>query len=216
MPRILGQQVAFLVANEGVEEVELSRPWEAVVRAGGEPTLIALRVGTVQTMQHLNKAVLWGVDRAVADVDACQFDALVLPGGVVNVDVLRTDPVALRFVKAMFSTGRPCAAISHAAWLLVEADLVNGRTLTSRPSMKTDIRNAGGDWLDAETIVCHRGPNLLLTSRAPADLPAFCSSLLAMLEADVQERWAPLGLPARRQQLEPIVASTPQVVSAAS
>lgn len=166
---IAGTRVAFLVANEGVEELELTAPWEAIQKAGGTPTLGAPEPGNVQMMRELNKSGVRDVDRTVSQVVAEDFDALVLPGGVANPDKLRTVPDAVHFVQSMFDAGRPCAVICHGPWTLVEADLVAGRTLTSWPSVKTDIRNAGGTWVNQETSICAKGSNLLLSSRSPAD-----------------------------------------------
>jgi len=172
-----GLRVAFLTANQGVEQVELTAPWQAVRDAGGTPELIAPEPGEVQAFNHLDKADRFPVDRTFRDVDHAEYDAVVLPGGVVNGDVLRTVPTAVSFIQRMFEAGKPAAAICHGPWLLVEADLVRARTLTSWPSLQTDIRNAGGNWVDTEVQVCPAGPNILITSRKPDDLPAFCGTL---------------------------------------
>ncbi len=174
-----GRRIAFMVANEGMEQVELTQPWEAVKDAGGTPELLAPDPGQAQAFNHLDKAGTFPVDRAIADADPGDYDALVLPGGVANPDQLRTVPAAVEFVRAMFTAGKPAAVICHGPWTLVEADLVRGRTLTSWPSLQTDIRNAGGNWVDAEVQVCTSGPNVLVTSRKPDDLPAFCQQLRA-------------------------------------
>lgn len=173
-----GRRVAFLVANEGVEQAELSQPWQAVTDAGGTPELLAPQDGKVQAFNHLDKGDVFSVDHAIADADPAGYDALVLPGGVANPDQLRTKPEAIDFVTAMFSAGKPAAVICHGPWTLVEADLVRGRTLTSWPSVRTDIKNAGGNWVDSEVQTCTAGPNVLITSRKPDDLPAFCSELV--------------------------------------
>jgi protease I len=123
------------------------------------------------------------VTRAIRDADPADYDALVLPGGVANPDQLRTRPEAVQFVRSMFTAGKPVAAICHAPWTLVEADLVRGRTLTSWPSLQTDIRNAGGTWVDSQVEVCTAGPNVLITSRKPDDLPAFCKELVTAFAA---------------------------------
>ena len=178
-----GRRVAFMTANEGVEQVELTEPWEAVKDAGGHRELLAPEAGSVQGVNHLDKAKIFPVTRAIRDADPGDYDALVLPGGVANPDQLRTKPEAVRFVQAMFRAGKPVAAICHAPWTLVEADLVRGRTLTSWPSLQTDIRNAGGSWVDSQVEVCTAGPNVLITSRKPDDLPAFCKELVTAFAA---------------------------------
>jgi protease I len=179
-----GKRIAFLVANEGVEQVELTRPWDAVEDAGGEPVLIAPENEKVQAFNHLDKADTFDPDLAVADADAGSYDALVLPGGVANPDVLRTVDEAVRFTRSFFEAGKPVAAICHGPWTLVEADVVRGRTLTSWPSLRTDIVNAGGEWVDEEVRV-DAG---LVTSRKPDDLEAFCSKLVEEVAEGVHER----------------------------
>jgi len=166
------------VANEGIEQVELTEPWKAVEQAGGTPRLIAPKPGKAQAFNHLDKANTFPVDRAIGDADPDGYDALVLPGGVANPDQLRTVPEAVEFARAMFGAGKTAAVICHGPWTLVEADLVRDRTLTSWPSLRTDIRNAGGNWVDTEVQVCTSGPNVLVTSRNPGDLPAFCRELV--------------------------------------
>lgn len=164
------KKVAFL-ATDGFEQIELTEPWEAVVQAGGEPVLVSLESGEIQGFNHFDKGEKFKVDRTVQDVSSDEFDALVLPGGVANPDVLRTDKQAVEFVREFVEAGKPVAAICHGPWTLVEADVVRGRTLTSWPSLKTDIENAGGTWVDEE---CHVD-NGLVTSRKPDDLEAFCA-----------------------------------------
>ena len=181
-----GLRVAFLTSNEGVEQVELTTPWQAVKDAGGTPELIAPKGGEVQAFNHLDKADTFPVHRTIHDVDFTEYDALVVPGGVANGDLLRTVPAAVSFVQRMFEAGKPTAVICHGPWVLVEGDLVRGRTLTSWPSLKTDIRNAGGNWVDAEVQVCTAGPNTLVTSRKPDDLPAFCGSILKIFGRQTQ------------------------------
>ena len=173
-----GRRIAFVVANEGTEQVELTEPWRAVQDAGGSPELLAPQPGQAQAFNHLDKADTFPVDRAIGDADPASYDALVLPGGVANPDQLRTVPEAVSFVRAMFQAGKPAAVICHGPWTVVEADLARGRTLTSWPSLRTDIRNAGGTWVDTEVQVCTAGPNVLVTSRNPDDLPAFCKQLV--------------------------------------
>ena len=169
-----GKTIAFAVANEGIEQVELTEPWRAIEQAGGTPKLISLESGKVQAANHLEKADTFEVDATFADSDASDYDALVLPGGVANPDRLRMDDTAVGFIRAFFDAGKPVAAICHAPWTLVEADVVRGRTLTSWPSLQTDLRNAGATWVDEEVVV----DGNLVTSRKPDDLPAFNSQLL--------------------------------------
>lgn len=169
-----GREIAFLMANEGVEQVELTTPWRAIRDAGGTPLLVAPEPGEVQAMNHLDKADTFPVDVTVGAADFDRFTGLVLPGGVANPDRLRTVPAAVELTKAFIDAGKPVAAICHAPWMLVEADVVRDRTLTSWPSLRTDIRNAGGTWVDEQVFVCSAAPSLLITSRGPRDLPAFC------------------------------------------
>ncbi|NJP91846.1 type 1 glutamine amidotransferase [Nonomuraea sp. FMUSA5-5] len=171
-----GKTIAFLVAPEGVEQVELTEPWKAVKQAGGTPKLVSTSSGQVQGFNHLDKADTFAVDDTVDGAEAASYDGLVLPGGVANPDFLRTVPEAVRFVRAFFDAGKPVAAICHAPWTLIEADVVRGRTLTSWPSLQTDLRNAGATWVDKEVMVCTQGPNTLVTSRKPDDLKAFCQA----------------------------------------
>jgi protease I len=174
-----GRRIAFMTANEGIEQVELTEPWQAVKDAGGTPELLCPQEGKAQAFNHLDKADTFPVDRAISDADPADYAGLVLPGGVANPDQLRTVPEAVRFVEAIFGAGKPAAVICHGPWTVVEADLVRDRTLTSWPSLRTDIRNAGGNWVDTEVQVCTSGPNVLITSRNPDDLPAFCQRLVA-------------------------------------
>jgi protease I len=169
-----GKRIAFLVAQEGIEEVELTKPWEAVEQAGGVPELIAPEEGSVQAFNHLDKAATFPVDISLAKARAQDYDGVVLPGGVANPDQLRTDERAVSFLKQLFAAGKPVGVICHGPWTLVEADLVRGRKLTSWPSLQTDIRNAGGEWVDEEVVV-DRG---LVSSRKPDDLPAFCAKIV--------------------------------------
>jgi protease I len=173
-----GKTVAFLMANEGVEQIELTRPWDAVEQAGGRPALGAPKDGTVQAFNHLDKADTFSVDVTTDRLDVSDFDAVVLPGGVANPDQLRMDKAAVQFVRAFIESGKPAAVICHGPWMLVEADVIRGRTLTSWPSLQTDIRNAGGNWVDQQVVVDTEGPNALITSRKPDDLDAFCSTLV--------------------------------------
>ena len=175
--RLSGKQVAFLVAAEGIEQVELTEPWKAVEGAGGTPKLVSPKPGKVQAFHHLDKADTFAVDVPVAEADPAAFAALVLPGGVANPDALRLNKDAVGFVRAFVEAGKPVAAICHAAWSLVEADVLKGRTITSWPSLQTDVRNAGGTWVDEEVVV----DGNLITSRKPDDLMAFNSKLLEAL-----------------------------------
>ena len=172
------QQVAFLVALEGVEQVELTEPWAAVEAAGATPVLLSTGSGRVQAFNHLDKGDTFDVDLAVADAEVGDFAALVLPGGVANPDQLRTDEDAVAFVRTFLESGKPVAAICHAPWTLVEADVVRGRTLTSWPSLQTDLRNAGATWEDQELVI----DDNLITSRMPDDLPAFTKALTEALD----------------------------------
>lgn len=169
-----GKTVAFLVAQEGIEEVELTKPWQAVKDAGGVPELVAPEAGEIQSFNHLDKSATYPVDKTVEDAEADHYDALVLPGGVANPDQLRTNKRAIEFVQEIFAAGKPVGVICHGPWTLVEADLVRGRKITSWPSLKTDIRNAGGEWVDKEVVV-DQG---LVSSRKPDDLPAFCAKIV--------------------------------------
>ncbi|HEY1761242.1 MAG TPA: type 1 glutamine amidotransferase domain-containing protein [Acidimicrobiales bacterium] len=178
-----GRTIAFIVSNEGIEQAELTRPWKAVSDAGGHPVLVAPKAGTVQAFIHLDKADTFPVDRTTADARVDDFDAAVLPGGVANADELRTDERAVALVRDFFDTGRPVGVICHGPWTIVEADKVRGRTLTSWPSLQTDIRNAGGEWVDREVQVCESGPNVLISSRKPDDLDAFNAKLLEIFSA---------------------------------
>ncbi|MDR8407329.1 type 1 glutamine amidotransferase domain-containing protein [Nonomuraea sp. 3-1Str] len=168
-----GKTIAFLVAPEGVEEVELTEPWKAVTQAGGTPKLVSTASGRIQAFKHLDKSDTYAVDATVDEVSASDFDGLVLPGGVANPDFLRMEPKAVRFVRDFFDAGKPVAAICHAPWTLVEADVVRDRTMTSWPSLRTDLRNAGATWVDKEVVVDTTGLNILVTSRKPDDLKAF-------------------------------------------
>ena len=180
---LAGKRIAFLVAPEGFEQVELTEPWKAVEEAGGTPELVSTEVGKVQGYDHLTPADTFEADKAAEDVTASRYDGLVLPGGVANPDFLRTQASAVRFTRSFFDSGRPVAAICHAPWTMIDADVVRGRTLTSWPSLRTDLLNAGANWVDEEVVVCSRGPNTLVSSRKPDDLPAFCNMLVGAFAA---------------------------------
>ena len=169
-----GKRIAFLVANEGAEQVELTKPWQAVKDAGGTPVLIAPEGGSVQAFNHLDKGDTFPVDQTADEARVAEYDGLMLPGGVANPDQLRTNDAAVAFARGFFDAGKPVAVICHGPWTLVEAGVVRGRTLTSWPSLQTDIRNAGGQWVDEEV---HRDGDLV-SSRKPDDLPAFCRAMV--------------------------------------
>jgi len=172
-PTLQGR-VAVLVANEGIEQVELTEPWQALEQAGAQPELIAPKSGQAQAVNHLDKGNTFPVDRTVAEANPDDYIGLLLPGGVANPDELRMDSEAVAFARSFFDAGKPIASICHGPWTLVEAGVVKGRTLTSWPSLQTDIRNAGGTWVDEEVHT----DNGLVTSRRPDDLPAFCAKML--------------------------------------
>ena len=174
--QLTGKRIAFLF-TEGVEQVELTDPLSAVKDEGAEVTLVSLSEGDVQMFNHLDKGDTIKADKAVADVNASDFDALVLPGGVANPDALRSDEEAVSFVRDFVQAGKPVGVICHGPWTLVEADVVRDRTLTSWPSLQTDVRNAGGTWVDEEVHV----DGAIISSRKPDDLPAFCREVIATI-----------------------------------
>ena len=185
MPSSLnGKTIAFLVAPEGVEQVELTEPWKAVEQAGGTPELVSTEVGKIQAFNHLTPADTFEADKSADSVSSSDYAGLVLPGGVANPDFLRTNDAAVAFAKSFFDAGKPVAVICHGPWTLIEAGVVQGRTMTSWPSVKTDLRNAGANWVDDEVVECSRGPNTLVSSRKPDDLPAFCSTLVGAFAKD--------------------------------
>jgi len=168
-----GLKIAFIAAD-GVEQVELTEPWKAVEAEGAKPELLSVESGKIQGFNHLDKGDTFKVDHAVSDADPSDYAGLVLPGGVANPDFLRTDEDVVSFVRSFFDDDKPAAVICHGPWTIVEADVVKGRTLTSWPSLQTDIRNAGGNWVDEEV---HIDGNLI-TSRKPDDLPAFNAAIV--------------------------------------
>ncbi len=178
-----GRKVAFL-ATDGVEQVELTEPWKTLKDAGADLLLVSDKEGEIQGVNHGEKADMFRVDRLVDEVTARDFDALVLPGGARSPDKLRGNATAVEFVRGFMEADKPVAAICHGPWLLVEAGAVKGRTLTSSPSLRTDITNAGGEWVDKQVEVDQK----LVTSRKPEDLPAFCQKLLSMLVTAIDER----------------------------
>jgi protease I len=178
-----GKRIAFLMANRGVEQIEYFEPRKAVEEAGAEVEVIATESGEVQGFEHLDKAETWDVDKTTSEARADDYDGVVLPGGVANPDKLRTDQDAVRFLREFFAAGKPVGAICHAPWMLVEADVVEGRKVTSYPSVQTDIRNAGGNWVDEEVVV----DSGLVTSRKPDDIPAFNSKIVEEFAEGVHE-----------------------------
>ena len=181
--QLTGRKVAFL-ATDGVEQVELTAPWSALKQAGAEVKLVSDKTGEIESVNHHEKGQKFSVDVEISKVTARDFDALVLPGGVANPDKLRTNKDAVGFVREFMELDKPVAAICHAPWLLVEADAVRGRTLTSWPSLQTDVKNAGGAWVDKQVQLDQK----LLTSRKPDDLPAFCAQLVELLTTAIDER----------------------------
>ena len=172
--KLQGKRIAFVVAPEGAEQVELTEPWKAVESEGGNPELLSTEDGQVQAFNHLDKGDTFTVDRTVGDASPSDYDALVLPGGVASPDLLRMDGDAVAFIRGFFEQAKPVAVICHGPWTLVEADVLRGRKITSWPSLKTDIQNAGGNWVDEEVVVDEG----LVSSRNPDDLPAFCAKLV--------------------------------------
>ena len=168
-----------VLATDGVEQVELDRPWQALEEAGAQPELVSLETGKITTYQHIDKGDQKKVDTTVALADPEDYAALVLPGGVINGDFVRADADAVAFVKAFFDAGKPVAAICHAPWVLAEADILRGRKMTSWPSLQTDLRNAGADWVDEEVVV----DGNLVTNRNPDDLDAFSAAIVEQFAA---------------------------------
>ncbi len=172
-----GKRIAILAAD-GVEKVELEQPREALQKAGAQTEVLSLKPGEIQAREHdLEPAGNFAVDRVVSDASVAEFDGLVLPGGTVNPDKLRLDATAVSFVRDFVGSGKPVAAICHGPWTLVEAGMAAGRTLTSYPSIRTDLRNAGARVVDEEVVV----DGNVITSRSPSDLPVFCSALIEQL-----------------------------------
>lgn len=168
-----GKHIAFL-ATDGFEQVELTRPWQELKHEGAKVSLVSLEPGQIQGYNHDKRAETFSVDMVADTARADDFDGLVLPGGVANPDRLRMHESAVRLVRSFFEQGKPVAAICHGPWMLVEAGVVRGRTLTSWPSLRTDIKNAGGKWVNEEVVV----DNGLVTSRSPDDLDAFCHKMV--------------------------------------
>lgn len=181
--RLQGKKIAFLMSNEGAEQVELTEPLKAVREAGAEAELLAPEAGEIQAFNHLDKGDTFDVDRPVGEADASEYDGLVLPGGVANPDQLRTKEEALEFVRGFFEAGKPVGVICHGPWTLIDAGVAKGRTLTSWLSLQTDLRNAGAEWVDEEVHV-DQG---LVSSRKPDDLEAFCSKIVEEFAEGVHE-----------------------------
>jgi protease I len=173
MGKLDGKKIAFLAAD-GVEQVELTEPWEAVKKEGAQPELLSLEDGQIQAFEHLDHGDKFDVDKKVADADPSDYDALVLPGGVANPDFLRIDDDVRKFVRSFFEAGKPVGAICHGPWTLIDAGVVKGATLTSWPTLETDLRNAGANWVDEDVQV----DGGLVTSLKPDDLPAFCAKIV--------------------------------------
>lgn len=169
MAQELNQKKVAILATDGVEQIELTQPKQALEEAGAQTQVIAPKNGSIQGWNHYDKGDQIPVDKTLEQANPDEYDALVLPGGALNPDQLRTNKQAVQFVKAFFEAGKPVAAICHGPWTLIEADVVKGRTVTSWPSLQTDLRNAGANWVDQEVVV-DQG---LITSRNPHDIPAF-------------------------------------------
>jgi protease I len=178
MPALSGVRIAFVVANEGVESRELTDPWDAARQEDASTFVVAPKEGAVQLMNHLDRAGTVDADLVTSDASVDEFDAVILPGGVVNADALRTDVDAVAFLRSMVEAGKPIAVICHGPWSLIEANVVAGRTLTSWPSLRTDITNARGIWVDEQVAVCTNGPNTIISSRKPDDIPAFVKTFI--------------------------------------
>jgi protease I len=176
---LAGKTIAFAVASEGIEQIELTEPWKAVEAAGGTPRLVSIDTGTVQAFNHLDKADTFTVDETFDQTSSTDFDGLVLPGGVANPDALRLDEGAVVFVRSFFDADKPVAAICHAPWTLVEAGVLRGRRMTSWPSLRTDLTNAGALWVDEKVVTDGK----LVTSRKPDDLPDFCAAMVRAFAA---------------------------------
>jgi deglycase len=174
---IAGAAVAFLAAAEGTEKAELTTPWDRIEKEGGRPVLVSPADGEIALFEHLDRDGTKPVDVPVSAARADDYLGLVLPGGVANPDQLRTSPDAVAFARAFFAAGKPVAVICHGPWTLVEADVLSGRTLTSWPSLRTDIVNAGGTWVDEPVVIDGAGPNVLISSRNPGDLADFCDAI---------------------------------------
>jgi protease I len=181
--QLQGKKIAILVANEGVEQVELTSPRDALRGAGAEVDLLAPERDEIQAFNHLDKGDTFSPDKEVGEADSGDYDGLVLPGGVANPDQLRTDADAVRFVRSFFEAGKPVGAICHGPWTLIDAGVLDGRTLTSWPSLQTDLRNAGAEWVDEEVHV-DQG---LVSSRKPDDLEAFNAKLVEEFAEGVHE-----------------------------
>jgi protease I len=185
MQTLQNKRVAILAAD-GFEQVELEKPRQALEDAGATTEVVSPSSGKIQGMNHDNKGDTVAVDVVLEDADAGNYDALMIPGGLINPDTLRTNKLALEFVRRFFAAGKPVAAICHAPWVLIDAGLVKGRTLTSWPAIQTDVKNAGGDWVDREVVVDHG----LVTSRNPDDIPAFNAKMIEEFQEGIHKAQA--------------------------
>jgi protease I len=187
MARLDGRKIAFLCAPEGTEQVELTDPRDHLGGEGAQTHLISTESGEIQAFNHLTKADTFEVDRTVSECSAQDYDMLVLPGGVANPDNLRMQDEAVQFIRDFAEAGKPVAAICHAPWTLIEADVVNGRKMTSFWSLQTDLRNAGADWVDEEVVVCQGGRSTFITSRYPDDLKVFDDAIVDVLDRETSQ-----------------------------
>jgi protease I len=191
--KLAGKKVAILAAD-GFEEVELTKPRKALEDAGAKTSVVSLKSGKIQGMNHADKGATVAVDLTLAEAKPQEFDALLIPGGLMNPDTLRSTDEALEFVRHFFRQGKPVAAICHAPWVLIDAEVVSGRTITSWPAIKTDVRNAGATWVDQDVVV----DNGLVTSRKPDDIPAFNEKMIE----EFCEGWHPVAAKPATTQLE--------------
>jgi protease I len=185
MAKLTGKKIAIL-ATDGVEQIELTKPRDTLAADGATVTVVSPKSGKIQGMNHDQKGDQIGVDATLDSVKPEQFDALVLPGGVANPDYLRVDKAAVAFVKSFLSSGKPVSAVCHGPWMLIEADGVRGKKVTSWPSLQTDLRNAGATWVDEQVV----RDGMLVTSRKPDDLDAFCRETAEMISGSAQRRAA--------------------------
>ena len=195
--KLSGKKVAILAAD-GFEEVELTKPRKALDDAGAKTSVVSLKSGKIQGMNHADKGATVAVDVTLAEAKPQEFDALLIPGGLMNPDTLRSSDEALEFVRHFFRQGKPVAAICHAAWVLIDAEVVSGRTITSWPAIRTDVRNAGATWVDQDVVV----DNGLVTSRKPDDIPAFNEKMIEEFAEGRHARAATDGTPAKKAAVQ--------------